>query len=300
MNPQEERAARTTLTALLESSELGPTSDPKLLAPLSGGSINRVYRVEMKDGKSLLLKSRPDAPPGFFHAESRGLETLDRAGTLRVPRVYAVSQQGILMEWLTPPPQAGPGERIDQGKMLGAGLASLHLHSAASYGFTEDNFVGLLPQRNRQCHSWIDFYRDERLEPQLKLAHELGRLSVSRAKALTRMLDRLPTWIDQEAVRPSLLHGDLWGGNWLKSDTGPALIDPAVYYGDREVDLAMAHLFGGFPESFFTAYSEAAPLAPGHEERRPLYQLYYLLIHLNLFGEGYTASVENIVAHYGD
>jgi fructosamine-3-kinase len=134
---------------------------------------------------------------------------------------------------------------------------------------------------------------------QRDLAAHLGHLPAHRARLLDRLMSRLSEWIDESQCKPSLLHGDLWGGNWMVSAVGePVLIDPAVYVGDREADLAMSALFGGFPPSFYAAYREVYPLAPGYEDRQPLYQLYYLLCHLNLFGEGYGGSVDNILRRY--
>lgn len=200
------------------------------------------------------------------------------------------------------PHQARSGGRkppADPGEALGQGLAAIHRTTAGAYGFDHDNFVGLLPQPNGWSESWISFYRERRLVPQLEIAARLGRLTPERRTLSERLLDRLPRWIDDTAVRPALVHGDLWHGNWLDTVDGPALIDPAAYYGDREMDLAMASLFGGFSEAFWRAYEEAYPLLPGHEERRPLYQLYYLLIHLNIFGEQYGPGVDRILRAYG-
>lgn len=280
---------RATLRRLMDQLPAGKRGEPHRLTPLSGGSINRVYRVDCAGGMTLVFKYRRDAPGDFFAAERRGLQRLRETNTVLVPRALAVDEKGILLEWLPPAPGADENE---QGRRLGRALAALHEHTAAAYGLDHDNYIGLLPQTNRPNPSWTAFYREQRLEPQVKLAHDRGRLTPQRKQGLAKVLDRLPQWIDEQAVAPSLLHGDLWAGNWLATQWGPALIDPAVYFGDPEVDLAMAALFGGFPRTFFEAYLEARPLPPGHEERRVLYQLYYLLIHLNLFGESYGSSVD--------
>src|SRR5690606_26877403 len=142
------------------------------------------------------------------------------------------------------------------GTALGHGLAKLHQTIGESFGLEYDNFVGLLPQTNKPASSWIAFYRDHRIRPQLDIANKKGRLTAERRRYAERMLDRLNHWIDDDAVKPSLIHGDLWAGNWISTVDGPALIDPAVYYGDREMDLAMASLFGGFPPSFFRSYHD--------------------------------------------
>lgn len=264
---------------------------------LAGGSINRVYRVRLSGGRELVFKWHPSPPRGFFEAERDGLKALHAVGVLRVPRVYAAGPRGIVMEWLPPAPA---GEDRRQAEVLGRGLAQQHRKTAALYGWEKDNYIGLLPQYNRQNRRWVDFFRECRLRPQLKLAQTRGRLNPQRRRWAERVLERLEEWIDEEAVSPSLLHGDLWGGNWMATVDGPALIDPAVCYGDREMDLAMAELFGGFPRAFFDAYREAYPLAAGYEDRRPLYQLYYLLIHLNLFGESYGPQVDEVLRRYGN
>ena len=268
--------------------------EPVRLIPVSGGSINRVYRVDTSAGRALLFKWLPEAPPGFFAAERTGLEALRGAGPVVVPEVYAASDEGILMEWLEP----SPGQEEAAAEELGRGLAAIHRRASQAFGFPSDNFTGLLPQSNAFSPSWTEFYRDQRLLPQLERARELGRLGPERGRLAARLLERLDRWIDEGEVVPSLVHGDLWSGNWIASVKGPALIDPAAYYGDREVDLAMARLFGGFPKAFWTAYAECWPPRAGWEERLPLYQLYYLLIHLNIFGESYGPAVDRILRRY--
>lgn len=283
----------------MSTAEKTATAEVRSMEALAGGSINRVYKVELSTGATLVFKWKPDPPPGFFAAEADGLRTLRQARALRIPEVHAISEQGILLEWMPEGARRGT-ELRNAGRELGEGLARLHQTYGTAYGYPQDNFIGLLPQPNTQTERWIDFYRDYRLRPQLQLAERLGYLNPTRRRLAERLLERLPHFIDESVVRPSLLHGDLWAGNWLETPDGPALIDPAVYYGDREVDLAMAHLFGGFPRSFFQAYAAAYPLAPGHEERRPIYQLYYLLVHLNLFGEAYGAQVDRVLVRYGN
>lgn len=292
MQPQQ------ALAALLADAEQMQHAAVRSMEALAGGSINRVYKVELSSGTTLVFKWNAAPPPGFFAAEADGLRTLQDARALRIPRVYAAGEHGILLEWLPSVPQRGR-ELRSAGRELGEGLAKLHRAYGTAYGYPRDNFIGTLPQGNRQSQSWTAFYRDHRLRPQLQLAERLGYLHATRRRLAERLLDRLPRFIDESAVRPSLLHGDLWAGNWLETPDGPALIDPAVYYGDREVDLAMAHLFGGFPRSFFESYAAHYPLAPGHEERRPIYQLYYLLVHLNLFGEAYGPQVDRVLVRYG-
>ena len=182
---------------------------------------------------------------------------------------------------------------------FGEALAALHRTQAAHHGLDHANFIGRLPQENDPSASWSAFYRDQRIGVQLDLARQRGRLPARREDLLTRLMARLPDLLDDSIMPPSLLHGDLWGGNYLVDDHAQAvLIDPAVYYGHREMDLAMTELFGGFSTRFDEAYHAAYSIDPGYQDRRSLYQLYYILVHLNLFGESYGGQVDSIARHY--
>jgi fructosamine-3-kinase len=287
----------STLHEALQS--VGETPDSIVsVQPVSGGSISRAFQVETNQ-HTYFFKWKQDAPDGFFRAERDGLRLLADAGA-RVPEVYAFRDEHdgwILMEWIPASGTGGYSHRAAEA--LGRMLATLHSHRTKAYGLDADNFIGPLPQANGWMDSWTDFYRERRLLPQIQLAARKRRLPSKRAKRLNRLLDRLDEWLDVPDIRPALLHGDLWGGNWMtgKGDL-PWLIDPAVYYGHREVDLAMSELFGGFPPSFYAAYREVYPLEPGYEDRKPLYQLYYLLVHLNLFGESYGPDIDRICLRY--
>jgi fructosamine-3-kinase len=213
-----------------------------------------------------------------------------------VPRVVAVIDRpaALVLEWI----DLGSG-KLAAAEALGRGLAQQHRASAREYGLDHDNYIGATPQRNTPARSWIEFYRDRRLGAQRDWAQRHGYLTSERARRLERVMDRLNQWIDEDQVVPSLLHGDLWGGNYLIDAQGsPVLIDPAVYYGDREAEIAFTELFGGFGPRFYAAYNEAWPLDPGYAERRDLYNLYHLLNHLNLFGESYCGSVDAILRRY--
>ncbi|MFN8457131.1 MAG: fructosamine kinase family protein [Anaerolineae bacterium] len=178
--------------------------------------------------------------------------------------------------------------------------AALHRVFGPSFGLEQDNFIGANPQSNLPNDNWLAFFREQRLAFQMELARRNGYLTPQRARWLEKLLARLGDWLPAQPPA-SLLHGDLWGGNWLTLASGePALIDPAVYYGHREADLAFTELFGGFPATFYTAYQSAWPLEAGYEERKHLYNLYHLLNHLNLFGEGYGSSVDSILRRYGN
>lgn len=266
---------------------------------LSGGDINDAFEVELASGVSVFLKTNADAPPSMFPAEARGLEWLREAGAMRIPEVLAVSSGHagepcfLVLELL----RSGRQGR-DFDERLGRGLAQLHRFGAPGFGFDGDNFIGSLPQRNAAHATWAEFFWSERLEPQLKRAVQSGRASARMRDGFERLAARLGRLVGADEP-PSRLHGDLWGGNLYVDDSGaPCLIDPAVYGGHREVDLAMMRLFGGFGEAVFRAYEAAWPLSPGHAERIALYQLYPLMVHVNLFGGGYADSVERSLARY--
>lgn len=267
---------------------------------VTGGDINEAFALELASRERVFVKTHGGADPQMFPAEAHGLEWLRAAGALRIPRVVAVSGGGegrpafLALEWLESAPR---GRDFDES--LGRSLAVLHRAGAPAFGLERDNFIGRLPQVNRPAPSWAEFYRERRLAPQLALAVEQRRLPPTLRRACERLLDHLDRWVGPTEP-PARLHGDLWGGNLHVDERGrPVLIDPAAYGGHREMDLAMMRLFGGFGARVFSAYAEAYPLAPGHEERVPLFQLYPLLVHVNLFGGGYVASVARAIERYG-
>jgi fructosamine-3-kinase len=268
---------------------LGPI---RSATPVGGGCINHGVRAETPDGP-VFLKYNPQAPRGMFVAEAQALDQLrEQAAELVVPRVIAHAEADgdapawLALAWLEPAPRSA--EFLER---LGRGLALMHRAPVdRSWGWEQDNYIGSLPQANAPAASWAEFWRDRRLVPQLDLARGTGRLPGHEGE-WERLLDRLPAILHPaDEHGPSLLHGDLWSGNVLSTPAGPALIDPATYRGHREVDLAMADLFGGFGERFHAAYREAWPLQREYEVRRPIYQLYYLLVHVNLFGGGYVGQ----------
>jgi fructosamine-3-kinase len=254
---------------------------------VGGGCISAAYRVRLADGRAIFVKAAPpNAPADLFEQEARALRVLDGAGAVRVPRVLAVAEEWLALEWLEPGGGGASGWR-----QLGAGLAALHRSRAPEYGWPADNYIGPLPQFNQATTSWAEFWAERRLRPQLQRARH--RLGAARAAAVERLLAVLPERLDPAAADgASLLHGDLWTGNVHMTADGPALIDPASYHGHREVDLAMAALFGPFPAAFMEAYTAAWPLLPHAERRLPVYQLYYLLVHVNLFGDAYLAGTD--------
>jgi len=211
--------------------------------------------------------------------------------------VSTVDQDGfLLLEWLAPPPHA---DRARAGELLGAALAAMHRATVPSYGLDHDNYIGATPQPNRPLANWLGFFRERRLGFQFELAQRNGHVRGERARRMERLLGRLGEWIDDAVMQPALLHGDLWSGNFIIGHGGaPVLIDPAAYYGDREADLAMTRLFGGFPPGFYRAYEAAWPLPDGWQGRVGLYNLYHLLNHLNLFGESYGTQVDAVLRRY--
>jgi fructosamine-3-kinase len=258
---------------------------------VSGGDINEAHEARLADGRWIFVKSNREAPAGMFAAEARGLDWLGQARALRVPVVLAQGPDFLVLELIR------PGRRKpDFDELLGRGLAALHRAGAPNFGLDHDNFIGRLAQANQPLPTWAEFYRERRLLPQLRLAVDGQRASVAMRREFERLLSRLAEFVGPPEP-PARLHGDLWGGNALVDEQGlPCLIDPAVHGGHREIDLAMMRLFGGFGPRVFAAYDEAFPLPPGHEARVPLYQLYFLMVHVNLFGGSYVASVEHALA----
>lgn len=279
----------------------GDSSPVQRVSHVGGGDINAAARLTTAKG-DYFIKWNPRPLPGMFLAEARGLRELETAGELRVPQLFGTREvKGsrpafIVMEWL-----GGGGSKHGRtlGETLGRGLAALHQHTQPAYGWQHENYIGSLAQANGETADWVAFYRDRRIGFQMELAAKKGHMPTRRGRQLERLMARLDEWIDPTQVRPALLHGDLWGGNYMAGPNGePVLIDPAVYYGDREVELAFTELFGGFSSTFYAAYNEIWPLSAGYRARKKLYQLYPLMVHLNLFGEGYGNSVDSVLADY--
>lgn len=259
---------------------------------IAGGDISQAYEITLADGRRLFAKTNARSPRGMFAAEALGLGWLDEAHALRIPKVVAVSQADEAQQFLVLELIASGSAARDFDERLGRGLAALHRSGTPGFGLDHDNFIGRLPQTNAPVPTWTDFYRTRRLEAQLRRASDEGLATTRMRRGFDRLWGALDELIGPPEP-PARLHGDLWGGNLLCDDRGaPCLIDPAVYGGQREMDLAMMRLFGGFGPRVFSAYEEAWPLADGHRERVALYQLYPLMVHVNLFGGGYVGSVE--------
>jgi protein-ribulosamine 3-kinase len=254
-----------------------------------GGSINESFRLEGTNGECYFLKLNEARHHPIFVAEVAGLRAIGATNTLRVPQPIAhgvVGEQSYLvLEYLELAPQG-------DAKLLGEQLAELHRCKAKAYGFVQDNFIGTTPQPNTWDSNWIDFWRKQRLGFQLQLAATKGG-DTEMLSLGEKLMDALPAFFDGYTPQPSLLHGDLWSGNHAFTELGaPTIFDPAAYYGDRECDLAMTELFGGFPEKFYTAYRASWPLDEGYSSRRDLYNLYHILNHANLFGEQYAGRAK--------
>lgn len=270
---------------------------------ISGGDINDAFGLTLSDGNRIFMKSNAMGNLAYFTAEMQGLSAIAQTGAIQTPQILACGTDEerncsfLLLE------QIHAGRRVgDYWETLGHQLAELHKSSTkefvldGKYGFLEDNYIGAGKQINTVRDSWIRFFRDCRLEPQFRQAATY--FSSEDIQKINRLLDHIGD-ILMEPEHPSLLHGDLWSGNVMVGEDGKAwLIDPAVYVGHAEADLAMTELFGGFASGMYTAYQEILPLQPGYEDRRDLYNLYHLLNHLNLFGGSYLLSVMRIVNRY--
>ena len=270
---------------------------------VGGGCIADAAVAGFADGTRVFVK-RIAGQPGMFVAEATGLRALQEAGAIRVPRVLAVSEEALVLELI----EAASPKRdffVDFGRRF----AGLHRQRGKACGFPGDNFIGSTPQPNRPLDGpwehaaaddgsgWPGFFLERRLRFQVDLTRQRGRSD------LAQLLDRAQLLMEEllgGAIEPPvILHGDLWSGNFIIDERGEAcLIDPAVYYGHREADLAMTRLFGGFDSAFYAAYDEDLPLAPGHAERLPIYQLYHVLNHFNLFGGAYYDQGRRILMRY--
>ncbi len=279
--------------AALVSTATGQAFNINTIRPIGGGCINSAYLLEGQGVRYFLKLNRAEELE-MFRAESEGLEEMESSGAIRVPHpVCSGTVDGmayLVMEYID-----FGSAHSDSAQRLGRQLAAMHRYSREQFGWHRDNTIGSTPQPNDLLENWIDFYRERRLLFQVELAVRRGA-----SRALELKADRLATALGLffDGYRPvaSLLHGDLWSGNYaLDSKGAPVLFDPAVYFGDREADLAMTELFGGFSSEFYAAYCEAWPLDEGYGRRKTLYNLYHILNHYNLFGGGYLSQAEGML-----
>lgn len=264
--------------------------------PLGGGSINDSHRLDTDAGAFFIKVNTADRFPSMFEAEADGLGRLRSTGTLRVPEMIAYGEEEgaayLLLEWMEAAPRS-PSFWSD----FGAGLARMHLCTNDRFGLDRDNFIGSLEQVNTPHATWDAFFIHCRLEPMVRMARDARRIGMGEVLRFERLYGRLFSLFPAEP--PALLHGDLWSGNFIVGPGGePAVIDPAVYYGHREMDIAMTRLFGGFEAGFYAAYNAVRPMESGWEERMDLCNLYPLLVHVNLFGGGYAAQVNAILRRF--
>lgn len=285
------------LWTALEQHIYAVTSQPFIIRqrqPLSGGCINQAWRIS-DNQRTFFVKANAAASLPLFEAEAAGLAELAATGTVRVPEPMGhgvvAEHAWLMLEYL---PLVSAGARAME--KLGRSLAALHAQPRTAFGWHRDNAIGATHQINTYGGDWIEFWREQRLGFQLDLANCNGYTGALQQQG-EQLRARLDGLFVGHSPTPALLHGDLWSGNaGCTVDGEPVIFDPAVYQGDREADLAMTELFGGFPESFYAAYQEALPLATGYPQRRTLYNLYHILNHLNLFGGSYRAQAERMMA----
>ncbi len=280
------------------ASYLGHGVSLALWQPVSGGSIHQAWKVEAESGQSFFIKTNQSNKLHTLEAEALGLaalgEHISPDNPLRIPQVYTTgSNQAyawLILEFIA----FGRSTPTSQAE-LGKGLAMLHQHTATQFGFEADNVIGESLQTNAWTSDWTSFWEEQRLGTQFELAKTHGFYAHIATQA-ENLIHALPDLLAAHHPKPSLLHGDLWGGNAACDNQGkPIIFDPAVYYGDRECDLAMTELFGGFSADFYAAYNDVYPLDDGYAQRKDLYNLYHILNHANLFGGGYIMQSKSMM-----
>jgi fructosamine-3-kinase len=270
----------------------------KSLNPVSGGCISNSSIVQMVSGEKYFLKMNSDVPEDMFYKEANGLKEIEKSNSIRVPAVKLVKANFILMEYVQ-----GETKSKKFFEDFGNEFAKMHQHFGSSFGFYEDNYIGSTVQKNipdeEEKNDWTKFYFNKRLLFQFKLAETNGYVDSAFRKFFNQIENKIDEILISETEKPSLLHGDLWAGNYIVDENGRAcLIDPAVYYGNREADLAMTKLFGGFTKEFYLSYNEFYPLNDGYNYRENIYKLYHVLNHLNLFGSGYYQQALSLIKFY--
>ncbi len=265
---------------------------------LSGGCISSAYQIIMESGEKYLLKSNNNPPVDMFAKEAHGLNELQKADAIRVPGAKIFSENYIVTEFI----ESGRKSRTFFD-VFGKQFADLHRYKGSAFGFYEDNYIGSNPQKNttdgNEDKHWTEFYFNKRLLFQLMLCEKNGYATEELRKDFGSLENKIGEILKGSEEEPSLLHGDLWSGNYMVDDKGdPCIIDPAVYYGHREADLGMTKLFGGYPAEFYMSYNESFPLKEGWEYRENIYKLYHVLNHLNLFGRGYYAQAVSLIEFY--
>lgn len=271
--------------------EIGLNARIVAVKPISGGDINSSARLQTDGGDFYFLKWNQRTPKKMFETEAKGLELLTSAQTgIVIPRVYLLGDDFLLMEFLEE-------NNFGNSYVFGTQLAQLHRKSNELFGLDHANYIGRLPQSNKYHADWLEFFMRERLEPQVQMAVDSGKID----KQFTHIFDRVMnyTYVMFPDEPPALLHGDLWSGNYMFTKKGEvAIFDPAVYFGYREMDLAMTKLFGGFSDEFYQGYNDVYPLEQGFEERQKLCNLYPILVHANLFGAHYINQATQLLRQF--
>jgi len=280
------------------SASIGKSFQIKKQSGVVGGDINQAYQISglIDDNDtqvSFFIKLNQKSLLDMLEAEAAGLQEIEQSHTIQVPKVIcsgtAENQSYLVLDNLS-----FAGGHSHSAEQLGQQLAAMHKQTAPEFGWSRNNTIGSTQQINTQTESWIDFWRECRLGYQLRLAKQKGCAESLLLKG-EKLLSNLDDFFADYKPAPSLLHGDLWSGNYAYLKNGePVIFDPAVYYGDREADIAMTELFGGFPTEFYSAYNKAWPLDQGYQQRKTLYNLYHILNHYNLFGGGYAMQAENM------
>lgn len=263
-----------------------------------GGCINDSEIITTRSGKNFFVKTNNNSASEMFQCEANGLNELANANVIRVPRVIYTSEDFLILENIQ---QKSKCKTFWED--FGRGFAQLHKYTSTTFGFYEDNYIGSTPQLNlvgkNESENWTEFYFQNRLLFQFKLAEEKGYTGIQLRESFAKLENKIELILNDINILPSLLHGDLWNGNFITDELGNAcLIDPAVYYGHREADLAMTKLFGGFDSKFYSSYNEVFPLDDGYEYRENIYKLYHVLNHLNLFGSGYYQQALDLIVFY--
>jgi len=263
---------------------------------VGGGSINQTYKVSTNEGNFFVKKNSASQYPQMFEKEAQGLKILKEAKVIDIPKIIDTGESEnhsfLILKFIR------SGKKTNSfWDDFGMQLAGLHKHTENFFGLDHDNYIGSLHQHNNKHNTWSDFYREERLEKQVRLARNKGSIDKGTVSEFDRFYSKLDNIFPEEP--PALLHGDLWGGNFMVNSNGePVIIDPAVYYGHREMDLGMSQLFGGFDAQFYKSYNKSYPLENGWEERLDYCNLYPLMVHVNLFGGGYLQSVKAILKRF--
>jgi len=283
----------TVSAGVVNDIELGLNATIKHITPVTGGDINLTYRLQTTLGNFFIKINSRHKFSRMFESEEEGLAAIRRTNAIAVPEVIlqgaTENESYLMLQWI----DTGQSSKTSS-EQLGQQLARMHRTTSARFGFEADNYMGSLHQSNKRHNNWAKFFIEERLQPMVKMAVDKKELAKSDMHQFDEFYKKLPGLFTEE--QPALLHGDLWGGNYLISTEGkPYLIDPAVSYGNREFDIAMTTLFGGFDHAFYEAYNQEFPLLPGWQQRLKLWNLYPLLVHVNLFGGVYAKQVrENL------